>query len=480
MGREKSERPDSTGEAGERVPPDPAEGSGASSHGLSKGKATEMRGSETVSTRLRRIAELAEGARDMAITSLNHHLDLEWLREAYRRTRKDGAPGVDDRTAEEYAVNLEENLRDLLERAKSGLYRAPPVRRVHIPKGKGRGTRPLGIPTFEDKVLQRAVTMFLEAVYEPLFKDFSYAFRPKRSPHQALERLWKEAMEGQGGWILEFDIRSYFDRISHSELQRIIRQRVRDGVLLRLIGKWLNAGVMEEGRVHHPGSGSPQGGVISPILSNIYLHEVLDTWFDEDVKLRLRGRAFLVRFADDGVLGFSSEDDARRVLEVLPKRFGKYGLELHPEKTRLVPFRNPDTSGGGDGTGGRSGTFDFLGFTLYWGRSRRGRPVIRRKTAKDRFRRAMVAFKECLRRIRHHPLVEQHRTLDQRLRGHYAYFGVTGNFEALSRLRDAIGRLWHKWLNRRSQRRSLTWEDFGRLLERFPLPRARIVHRYAT
>jgi len=416
----------------------------------------------------------------MAFTSLNHHLDLEWLREAYRRTRKDGATGVDDRTAEEYSANLEENLRDLLERSKSGSYRAPPVRRVHIPKGKGRGTRPLGIPTFEDKVLQRAVTMFLEAVYEPLFKDFSYAFRPKRSPHQAIERLWKGAMEGQGGWILELDIRSYFDRISHSELQRTLRKRVRDGVLLRLIGKWLNAGVMEDGRVHHPESGSPQGGVISPILSNIYLHEVLDTWFDEEVKPRLHGRGFLVRFADDGVLGFSSEEDARRVLRVLPKRFERYGLELHPEKTRLVPFRNPDAAGGGDGKGGRPGTLDFLGFTLYWGRSRRGRPVIRRKTAKDRFSRALAAFKDCCRRIRHLPLVEQHRTLGRKLRGHFAYFGVTGNFEALSRLRDEVRRVWFKWLNRRSQKRSMNWEAYGRFLERFPLPRARIVHGYAT
>src|SRR3990172_5790224 len=321
---------------------------------------TETSGSTPISTKLERIAKLAREAPGMALTTLAHHIDIDWLKEAYRRTRKDGATGVDGQTAEEYAVNLEGNLRELLERAKSGAYRAPPVRRVHIPKGDGSQTRPIGIPAFEDKVLQRAVAMVLEAVYERDFLDCSYGFRPGRSAHQALEVLQHETVCMAGGWVLEVDIRKFFDTLDHGHLSEILCRRVRDGVLLRLIGKWLNAGVLEDGQLSHPEAGTPQGGVISPLLANVYLHEVLDVWFERDVKPRLRGGAFLVRYADDAALVFSREDDARRVMEVLPKRFGKYGLALHPEKTRLVEFRRPDrrppTHQGGAGRGRRPTT----------------------------------------------------------------------------------------------------------------------------
>ena len=274
------------------------------------------------------------------LTTLAHHIDIEWLREAYRRTRKDGATGIDRQTAGEYARNLEDNLRSLLERAKSGSYEAPPVRRVHIPKGDGSQTRPIGIPTFKDKVLQRAVTMVLEAVYEQSFLDCSYGFRPERSAHQALRVVQSQTVMMAGRWVLEVDIRNFFGTLDHCQLRNIVRKRVRDGVLLRLIGKWLNAGVMEDGAIEYPESGTPQGGVISPILANIYLHEVLDAWFVQQVAPRLRGRAVLVRYADDAVIIFTSELDAVRVAEVLPKRLAKYGLALHPEKTRLVDFRD--------------------------------------------------------------------------------------------------------------------------------------------
>ena len=257
-------------------------------------------------------------------------------------TRKDGATGIDGQTANEYAEKLEENLQSLRDRFKSGAYRAPPVRRVHIPKGDGKQTRPIGIPTFEDKVLQRAVTMVLEAIYEQDFLDCSYGFRPGRSAHQALEAVRDATMPVGGGWVLEVDIRKFFDSLDHGDLLEIVRRRVRDGVLLRIIGKWLNAGVMEEGSVEHPEAGTPQGGVVSPLLANVYLHEVVDLWFRRDVLPRLKGRARLVRYADDMVLVFSRGDDARRIFEVLPKRFGKYGLSLHPEKTRLVDFRRKD------------------------------------------------------------------------------------------------------------------------------------------
>jgi RNA-directed DNA polymerase len=262
-----------------------------------------------------------------------------------------------------------------LDRAKSGTYRAPSLRRVHIPKGDGSKTRPIAIPTFEDKVLQRAIAMALEAVYEQEFLDCSYGFRPRRSAHQALEALQRELVFMGGGWLIEIDIEKFFDSVDHSHLREILRQRVCDGVLLRLIGKWLHAGVLEAGQIDHPEAGTPQGGVASPILANIFLHEVLDVWFEREVKPRLKGRAFMIRFADDAVLAFACEEDARRVLDVLPKRFGKYGLTLHPQKTRLIEFRRPDRRPPKGGAG-QSRTFDLLGFTHYWDLSRKGKWVV--------------------------------------------------------------------------------------------------------
>ncbi len=327
-----------------------------------------------VYTKQRRIAKLARQSPEMGFTSLAYLIDLNWLREAYRRTRKDGAVGVDGQTGEEYAVDLESNLRSLLDRAKSGTYSAPPVRRTYIPKaGSATDTRPLGIPTFEDKVLQRAVVMVLEAIYEQDFKDCSYGFRPGRSAHQALQALWDRTMATGGGWIVEVDIRKFFDTIDHGHLRELLKRRVRDGVLLRLIGKWLKAGVLEDGCITHPDTGSPQGGVISPMLSNVFLHYVLDEWFEREVQPHLKGRSFLIRYADDFVMGFTNEEDAKRVMDLLPKRFEDYGLMIHPDKTRLVPFERPSDRPKCSGTslGTPAGTFDLLGFTHYWGLSPR-------------------------------------------------------------------------------------------------------------
>jgi group II intron reverse transcriptase/maturase len=440
-----------------------------------KGKAAETSGSGTVSTKLQRIAELAKRAPQVALTTLAHHMDMDWLREAYRRTRKDGAVGVDGQTANAYRVHLEENLRSLLERAKSGTYQAPPVRRVHIPKGRGE-TRPIGIPTFEDKVLQRSVAMLLEAAYEEDFLDCSYGFRPGRSPHQALEALWKQLMSMNGGWVLEIDIRKFFDHLDHRHLRAILRQRVRDGVLLRLIGKWLKAGVLESGGVSYPGAGSPQGGVISPLLANVYLHEVLDTWFERTVKPRLYGRASLIRYADDAVMVFAREDDARRVLAVLAKRFAKYGLTLHPEKTRLVAFQRPRRRARQGGSPEpRPGTLDLLGFTHFWGLSRKGNWVVRRKTAKDRFTRALRSVAQWCRTCRHWPIRKQWDMLVLKLRGHYAYYGITGNTRAICRFRTAVERIWRKWLSRRSRRAYIAWDRFVLFMRRYPLPPARAI-----
>lgn len=430
---------------------------------------------ETISTKQERIAKQAREAPAMAFRTLAHPIDIDWMKEAYRRTRKDGAAGVDGQTAEPYAANLEANLGSLLDRAKSGAYRAPPVRRVHIPKGSGTETRPIGIPTFEDKILQRAVAMVLEAVYEQDFLDCSYGFRPKRSAHQALTKIQHEAVKMAGGWVLEVDIRKYFDALDHGHLREILRHRVLDGVVLRLIGKWLNAGVLEDGSITYPESGSPQGGVVSPLLANIYLHEVLDTWFEREVKPRLSGKAHLVRYADDAVFLFAKEADAHKVMAVLAKRFGKYGLTLHPEKTRLVEFLRPDRrrpSLGHDPKG--PGTFDMLGFTHVWNKSRNGKWVVKQRTARDRFCRSLKRVVEWCRKHRHDDVRAQHKALGRKLMGHFGYFGIPGNSEALSRFRHEVTQAWRKWLDRRSQRARMTWQRMMRLLERYPLPPPRM------
>lgn len=433
------------------------------------------RNPDIVSTKQERIATLAKQSPQMSFTSLAYLMDLQWLLEAYHRTRKNGATGVDGQTWRAYGQNLEANLQSLLERAKSGRYTAPPVKRVHIPKaGSPTQTRPIGIPTLEDKVLQRAVVMLLEPIYEQDFALGSYGFRPGRGAHQALERLWKETMNADGGWVLEVDISKFFDTLDHEHLRQFVQHRVRDGVLLRLIGKWLNAGVMESGQISYPEEGSPQGGVISPMLANVYLHYVLDTWFERDVQPRLAGRAYLIRYADDFVIGFTDQKDAQRVQEVLPKRFERYGLKLHPQKTRLVRFTKPAGAGGSsDRTGnGTPESFDLLGFTHYWGRSLRGNWVVKRKTSDSRLTRAVRGIDQWCRDNRHQPLAEQQQTLSQKLRGHFAYYGITGNSASLSAFRLWAVRSWRKWLSRRNRERGMPWDRFNHLLDRYPLPAA--------
>lgn len=429
-----------------------------------------------ISPRLLRIAELSRKHPEGAHTTLAHHIDVEFLKEAYRRTRKDGAVGVDGQSAADYAVNLGDNLADLLERFKSGGYYAPPVRRVHIPKGDGRKTRPLGIPGFEDKVLQRAVTMVLGAVYEPEFIEGSYGFRPGRSAHDALEALWKGTMNVRGGWVIEADIESFFDRLDHKHLREFLDKRVRDGVIRRVIDKWLSAGVLEHGELSYPDEGSPQGGVVSPMLANIYLHEVLDVWFEREVKPRLGGSAQLIRYADDFVIVFERERDAVRVMDVLPKRFGKYGLTLHPDKTRLIAFNRPSDGHREGPRPPRSETFDFLGLTHHWGKSMKGNATVKRKTANSRLSRSVKRVWQYCRRNRHRPLAEQHQMLAHKLRGHYSYYGITGNMRALTAFWEAVQRVWRYWLDRRGGKRRMTWERFWDLAKRHALPRPRIVH----
>jgi RNA-directed DNA polymerase len=438
---------------------------------------------EPVSTKQQRIAELARNCPDMAFTNLAHHIDMEWMLTAHARTRTDGAVGVDGQTAAEYEVNLEANLQNLLDRAKSGTYVAPPVRRVHIPKaGSATETRPLGIPTYEDKILQRAVLLALEPVYETDFLDVSHGFRRGRGAHGALESLWQREMKMGGGWIVDVDLRKFFDTIDHGHLREFLKRRVRDGVILRLIGKWLNAGVLEKGVLTISDEGTPQGGVISPLLANIFLHYVLDEWFEKDVRPRLRGEAFMIRYADDFVIGVARADDAQRIMEVLPKRMSKYGLTVHPEKTRLVRFQppRPADSETEERNKPEPTTFDFLGFTHYWGRSLRGKWVVKRKTAKSRLKRALAALSEWCRKNMHTSVKEQHQKLTQKLRGHFGYYGIIGNFASLRQFREGTRKIWCHRLSRRRRGRPLTWPQFARLEKVYNLPPARVVHGLAS
>ena len=400
-------------------------------------------------------------------TSLHHLIDGEWMREAYRRTRKDGASGIDGVTAADYEKELEANLDDLLSRIKSGRYVAPPVRRHYIPKADGT-KRPLGIPTFEDKVAQRAILMLLEPIYETDFLPCSYGFRPGRSAHDALDALRTGIIEQRQRWVIDADVQAYFDSISHTHLRSFLDLRIKDGVVRRMIDKWLKAGVLEEGTVHRPVAGAPQGGVLSPCLSNIFLHHVLDQWFEDVAKPRLRGNCQLVRFADDFVVALEDRHSGKRLLDALGKRLGRYGLTLHAAKTRYVDFRRRRPYG--RHWMASATTFDFLGFTHVWGRSLRGKDVVRQITAKGRFARALKSVQDWCKSNRHLPIEAQHDYLVRAIRGHCAYYGRTGNGKRLEWFRYQIARTWRKWLARRSRLRRMHWDRMNELLRQYPLP----------
>jgi group II intron reverse transcriptase/maturase len=314
--------------------------------------------------------------------------------------------------------------------------------------------------------------MVLEAVYEQDFLDCSHGYRPGRSAKTALASLDKVLFDGGGGWVLEMDITKFFDSLSHSQLRTILDQRVRDGVLRRTIDKWLSAGVLEGQKLSYPDTGTPQGGVVSPLLANVYLHEVLDRWFEREVKPRLRGPAHLIRFADDAVMVFKLEADARKVMEVLPKRFGKYGLSLHPTKTRLLHFRprrDDEDPPQHDNRG-----FDFLGFTHFWGKSRKGFWVVQRKTASSRFSRALKRISAWMRRFAHEPVRWQHQQLVAKLRGHDNYYGIAGNWKSLARFRHETARVWRSRLGRRNRNGPMSWRRFRLLLKRYPFPKPEV------
>ncbi len=425
--------------------------------------------SQTISTELQQIAQQAADYPNTIFTTLAHRIDIPFLREAYRRTKKKGAPGVDNVTAKEYAENLEENLSTLYTRLKEGRYKAPPVMRVWIKKEDGK-ERPIGIPAFEDKIVQRAVEMLLSPIYEQIFFNFSMGFRKGRSQHQAIHMLREQCRNQNINWIISADITGLFDNINKEMLKDLIRLKVNDGGIIRLIGKWLNAGVMEDDRTTYPDKGTPQGGVVSPILSNIFLHYVLDDWFAKAVMPRMKGGCFIIRFADDFIIGCEKETDAHKIMQVLPKRFDTFDLSLHPKKTVLLPFSKPPASVRKDKI---NGNFDFLGFTFYWAKSLKGYWVIKKKTAGKRVNRFMKMTWQWCKAYRHDPVNVQHAILSSKLRGFYQYYGVRGNYKALETVFEYAEKAWRFWLSRRSHKGTVWYEE---LRSKFPFPKPRIVH----
>ena len=428
--------------------------------------------SQLISTDLRQIAAQAKQEPARVFTSLAHRMDVDFLTEAYHRVRKGGAAGLSGVTSKDYKRNLTDNLTELHQRLKNQTYVAPKIKRVWIDKDGGK-KRPIGITEFEDKIVQKAVAMLLGAVYEQDFYDYSHGFREGHSAHQALYDIRTPCMEKNIKWLIDADISGFFDNIDRAKLIEIIKLRVNDGGLIRLIGKWLNAGVVDGEVLSYSDRGTPQGGVISPVLANIYLHHVLDEWFTNEVQPRMKGHCFVVRFADDFIIGSQNEDDARKIMEVIPKRFDRFGLTIHPEKTKLFSFKKPalkkEVSKG-------ENTFDFLGFTHFWARTRAGYWVIKRKTAKKKMRKSIVAMREWCRNNRHKPLKWQQQMLSSKLRGHFQYFGVRCNMRLMEAVRHFVIRGWQYWLSRRSHKSAIPWDQFKQLLEAFPLPSPKIVH----
>ena len=425
----------------------------------------EQRFLPTMSPGLVRVAEAAQRNRGRLL-SLAHHINVNALRRAFTRIRGNAAVGVDGVTKQEYGENLEENLLELHEKLKSMRYRHQPIRRVYIDKEGGK-KRPIGVSCLEDKVVQDSLRELLQAIYEQDFLPCSYGYRPGRSAHDAMRALDAAAHRGGASWVLEADIVSFFDRIDRKKLRDLLQRRCADKSLLRLIGKCLHVGILEDGGRVSPETGTTQGSTLSPLLANVYLHHVLDLWFEEEVKAKLRGKATLIRYADDFVIAFSRKDDAHQVHRWLVSRMAEYGLELHPDKTRLLDFRHPPP----DQRGGKGPcTFDFLGFTVLWSRSRQGNWYLATHTRVSRLRRARKAIHAWCRHHRHLPIATQHAALVRRIRGHFNYFDVVGNIRQVHLLVREVERSWHKWLNRRSQRSTMSWKRFKSLLRDYPLP----------
>ncbi len=456
---------------------------GMEGRGLAKGNPSQQNASRTPGrndalSALERIRQAAKKDRKMRFTALLHHVyNLDTLRWAYFGLKKEAAAGVDGETWRRYGEDLEANLRDLSERLKRGAYRAKPVRRVYIPKADGR-QRPLGVTALEDKVVQRAVVEVLNAIYETDFLGFSYGFRPGRSPHHALDALYAALLTRKVNWVLDVDIRSFFDTLSHEWLVKFLEHRIADRRVVRLIQKWLNAGVLENGKRIRAEEGTPQGGSASPLLANLYLHYVFDLWVQAWRRKRAQGDMIVVRFADDIVLGFQSRSDADRFRAELTERFRKFALELHPDKTRLLEFGCFAAENRKKRGEGKPETFNFLGFTHICGRKRsNGRFTVLRQTMRKRLQAKLSEMKIELERRMHAPIPEVGQWLRAVVNGHFRYYGVPMNTPALQTFRFQIGRLWHRTLSRRGQNGRVTWDRMRRLIGRW-LPPVRVFHAY--
>jgi group II intron reverse transcriptase/maturase len=424
-----------------------------------------------------RVNDAAKRSRQTRFTALLHHVDVEALARAFKRLRRRAAPGVDGVTVTAYEATSEDNLRALHDRLQRGLYRPLPARRTYISKADG-GKRPLGVLALEDKIVQGAVAEVLNAVYEADFCDCSFGFRPMRSPHDALRVVHAAIMMERVNWIVEADIRNFFGQVDHEWLIRMLELRIADPRILGLIRQWLRAGVLEDGVYTETVEGTPQGAGISPLLANVYLHYALDLWAQQWERRHATGRMRLVRFADDYLLTFERREDAERMLAALPDRLAKFGLCLHEGKTRLVRFGRYaaiDRERRGEG---RPETFDFLGFTHYGGTTRKGRFMVMRKTQRTRMIRKLKELRREMKLRRHASLLDQRKWLAAVLRGHYGYFGITGNGRSIACFHTQITKWWRWVLRRRGQRPKLPWERFNAILERFTLPRPRIVHNW--
>jgi len=427
---------------------------------------------ERVLTVEMQIAERARKYRSEALTNLHEFINEPLLQESFNTLNKKGASGVDAETWTDYHKQREARIPQLLSAFKGGSYRAPNIRRVYIPKGDGK-LRPLGLPTVEDKLLQTAVTRVLQPVYEDIFYPCSYGFRPGKSQHQALEELTRQVSWKGMRYIIDADMQNYFGCINHQCLRAFLDLRIKDGVIRKMIDKWLKAGVLDNGQLVYPTEGTPQGGTISPLISNVYLHYVLDEWFSKQIQPLLKGDSFLIRFADDFLLGFTNKEDAMRVMQVLPKRLGRYGLTLHPEKTKLICLDEEKGQPAQD-----KKTFDFLGFTHYMGMSRKGKRILKRKTSSKKLNAALKRMSEWIKANRHKlSMAVLIAELNQKLRGHYVYYGMTFNIRRLTSYYYQTKRLLHKWLNHRGGKRVWIWEKIKKLTEEWiPLVKPRIYH----
>ena len=416
------------------------------------------------------IADRARKFPGEALTNLHQFIGETMLNESFAGLNKRGASGVDRKTWYEYNEQRSDRIPKLLTEFKSGNYRAPHIRRVYIPKGDGK-QRPLGLPTVEDKLLQTSVARVLTPVYETMFYNTSYGFRSGKSQHQALEEVFQQVSFKGKRYVIDADMKNYFGSIDHQRLREFLDLRIKDGVIRKMIDKWLKAGILEQGNISYPKEGTPQGGSISPLLSNIFLHHVLDEWFITQIQPLLKGGSFIVRFADDFLLGFTNKEDAERVMKVLPKRFDKYGLTLHPEKTKLIELDNKK--------GQKPKTFDFLGFTHYMGKSRRGKAILKRKTSSKKLRASLNRLNEWLHKNRHTTVSTLIAGMNQKLRGHYGYYGITFNSKRLAAYHKQAKRMLHYWLNRRGGKAVWSWEKYCKLItEWVPLITPRIYHGY--